>query len=141
MADLFIPLPWNDRQAVEGALHDHGSDVAAVITEPVMCNCGVISPHPSYLHPDPLECLYISTAHSNEDIEFTIEAAHEAAKAISDTPWVPMPQAGAGQIPPQRLTKEEVLAFGDKLLALRSTLSPKKQAFLDEILVRAAAAK
>ena len=94
-----------------------------------------------YLHPDPLECLYVSTAHSDEDIELTIEAAHEAAKAIGETPWAPMPQAGAGGVPPQRLTKEEVLAFGDKLLAFQSTLSPEEQAFLDEILVRAAAAK
>jgi hypothetical protein len=92
-----------------------------------------------YLHPDPLECLYVSTAHSDEDIEFTIEAAHEAAKAIGDTPWVPMPQTGAGGVPPQRLTVDEILAFGDKLLAFRSTLSSGEKAFLDEILVRAAA--
>jgi glutamate-1-semialdehyde 2,1-aminomutase len=48
-ADLFIPLPWNDVGAVERALKEHPGEVAAVLTEPVMCNCGVIPPAPGYL--------------------------------------------------------------------------------------------
>ncbi|HLJ66181.1 MAG TPA: aspartate aminotransferase family protein [Chloroflexota bacterium] len=48
-ADLFIPLPWNDVEAVEQALREHQGEVAAVLTEPVMCNCGVIPPRPGYL--------------------------------------------------------------------------------------------
>jgi glutamate-1-semialdehyde 2,1-aminomutase len=48
-ADLFIPLPWNDVGAVERALRDHAGEIAAVLTEPVMCNCGVIPPAPGYL--------------------------------------------------------------------------------------------
>lgn len=48
-ADLFIPLPWNDVGAVERALREHPGEIAALITEPVMCNCGVIPPAPGYL--------------------------------------------------------------------------------------------
>jgi glutamate-1-semialdehyde 2,1-aminomutase len=48
-AELVIPLPWNDVDAVERALHEHDGEVAAVLTEPVMCNCGVIPPNPGYL--------------------------------------------------------------------------------------------
>ena len=42
-------LPWNDTAAVERYLEAHGSDVAAIITEPIMCNTGVIEPRPGYL--------------------------------------------------------------------------------------------
>jgi glutamate-1-semialdehyde 2,1-aminomutase len=48
-ADLFVTLPWNDVSAVRCALRDHSGEVAAVLTEPVMCNCGVIPPAPGYL--------------------------------------------------------------------------------------------
>ena len=48
-ADLYIPLRWNDAPAVERALQEHAGQVAAVLTEPVMCNCGVIPPQPGYL--------------------------------------------------------------------------------------------
>jgi glutamate-1-semialdehyde 2,1-aminomutase len=48
-ADLFIPLPWNDAGLVEQTLRERGHEVAAVLTEPVMCNCGVIPPEPGYL--------------------------------------------------------------------------------------------
>lgn len=48
-AELIIPLTWNDIEAVKGALRDHRGEVAAVLTEPVMCNCGVIPPKPGYL--------------------------------------------------------------------------------------------
>ena len=44
-----IVLPWNDVAAVEQTLAEHGSDIAAIITEPVMCNTGVIPPAPGYL--------------------------------------------------------------------------------------------
>jgi glutamate-1-semialdehyde 2,1-aminomutase len=47
--DLIVPLPWNDIAAVERALSEHRGEIAAVLTEPVMCNCGVIPPAPGYL--------------------------------------------------------------------------------------------
>jgi glutamate-1-semialdehyde 2,1-aminomutase len=47
--ELFLVLPWNDIGAVKRALEEHGGEVAAVITEPVMCNTGVIPPNPGYL--------------------------------------------------------------------------------------------
>ncbi|RYE02835.1 MAG: aminotransferase class III-fold pyridoxal phosphate-dependent enzyme [Sphingomonadales bacterium] len=46
--DTFV-LPWNDADAVATFLETHGSEVAALITEPVMCNAGVIAPRPGYL--------------------------------------------------------------------------------------------
>jgi glutamate-1-semialdehyde 2,1-aminomutase len=47
--DDVIVLPWNDEAALARALDDHGGEIAAVLTEPVMCNCGVIPPKPGYL--------------------------------------------------------------------------------------------
>jgi glutamate-1-semialdehyde 2,1-aminomutase len=44
-----LVLPWNDADALAGALERHGAEIAAVVTEPVMCNCGVIAPRPGYL--------------------------------------------------------------------------------------------
>lgn len=48
-ADLFIPLPWNRPELVERTLRERGHEIAAILTEPVMCNCGVIPPAPGYL--------------------------------------------------------------------------------------------
>ena len=42
-------LPWNDLDAVEQLLRTDGATVAAIITEPVMCNSGGILPDPGYL--------------------------------------------------------------------------------------------
>lgn len=44
-----ILLPWNDAEALENTLKDHHREIAAVITEPVMCNSGCIQPLPGYL--------------------------------------------------------------------------------------------
>ncbi len=42
-------LPWNDVAAVERAVAEHGDEIAAVITEPILCNGGCIPPEPGYL--------------------------------------------------------------------------------------------
>lgn len=47
--DEIIVLQWNDLDAVEQAFEDWGDDIAAVITEPIMCNNGCIEPLPGYL--------------------------------------------------------------------------------------------
>ncbi len=47
--DHLIVLPWNDIDAVERAFVRHRDDIAAVITEPVMCNQGCIEPQPGFL--------------------------------------------------------------------------------------------
>ncbi len=44
---------------------------------------GALQDRGVYIHPDPLECFYICTAHTDEDIEEAIRAAGEAAKAIA----------------------------------------------------------
>ena len=44
-----VVLPWNDIDALERYLDDHGGDVAAVIMEAAMCNSAVIEPQPGYL--------------------------------------------------------------------------------------------
>lgn len=44
-----IVLPWNDADAVDRAFTEHGDEIAAVITEPMMVNVGAISPRPGYL--------------------------------------------------------------------------------------------
>lgn len=47
--DLVVALPWNDPEVLEWTLVERGDNIAAVLMEPVMCNCGVIPPEPGYL--------------------------------------------------------------------------------------------
>ena len=44
-----ILVKWNDPEALETTLRKHAGEIAAVITEPVMCNSGCILPLPGYL--------------------------------------------------------------------------------------------
>ena len=44
-----VVLPWNDLAAVESTLRERSSEIAAIITEPVMCNSGGITPLDGYL--------------------------------------------------------------------------------------------
>jgi glutamate-1-semialdehyde 2,1-aminomutase len=44
-----IVVPWNDLPAVERAIERYRGQIAAVITEGVMANMGVIPPEPDYL--------------------------------------------------------------------------------------------
>ena len=44
-----VVLPWNDEETLERYLSEHGRDVAAIITEPILCNNGCIFPKPHYL--------------------------------------------------------------------------------------------
>lgn len=48
-ADHLIILPWNDLAAVRRAFDTYPNDIAAIITEPVMCNQGCIEPEPGFL--------------------------------------------------------------------------------------------
>lgn len=47
--DDSLLLPWNDLDAVETALAQHGDEIAAILMEPVMFNTGSIEPAPGYL--------------------------------------------------------------------------------------------
>lgn len=49
VGDDIIVLPWNDAEALELVLNKYGHEVAAVITEPALCNTGAIAPRPGYL--------------------------------------------------------------------------------------------
>lgn len=46
--DVFI-AEWNDRQTVERLFAEHGSEISAVICEPLLCNSGCIPPEPGFL--------------------------------------------------------------------------------------------
>lgn len=48
-ARLVITQPWNDIETLAKTIRDHRSEIAAIITEPIMANCGVIPPRPGYL--------------------------------------------------------------------------------------------
>lgn len=48
--DDTIVVPWNDLPALEHAVANHPGRIAAVITEGVMANMGVIPPAEGYLH-------------------------------------------------------------------------------------------
>ena len=47
--DNLIILPWNDADALADVIKREGHNIAAVLTEPVMCNTGCILPQPGYL--------------------------------------------------------------------------------------------
>jgi glutamate-1-semialdehyde 2,1-aminomutase len=49
ISNLIEVLPWNDFDAVERTMREHGDQIAAIITEPVMGNSTVIPPEPGYL--------------------------------------------------------------------------------------------
>ncbi|MGH9328604.1 MAG: aspartate aminotransferase family protein [Terriglobia bacterium] len=44
-----IVAPWNQIDILERLLEDHAGKVAAIITEPVLCNSGCLMPKPGYL--------------------------------------------------------------------------------------------
>ena len=48
-ADTTIAVPYNDPEAVEAAFRARGSEIAAVIVEPVVGNMGCVPPLPGYL--------------------------------------------------------------------------------------------
>jgi glutamate-1-semialdehyde 2,1-aminomutase len=47
--DEFIVLPWNDLALVERTVEQHRDELAAIITEPIMCNTGCIEPQAGFL--------------------------------------------------------------------------------------------
>jgi glutamate-1-semialdehyde 2,1-aminomutase len=47
--DDVVLAPWNDIWALERVMRQHGSELAAVITEPIMANMGCIPPRDGYL--------------------------------------------------------------------------------------------
>ena len=48
-ANEFVLLPWNDLALVEKTVAAHAHEIAAIITEPIMCNNGCIVPVPGFL--------------------------------------------------------------------------------------------
>ncbi len=49
IGESLIILPWNDADLLRQTLETQGHEIAAVLTEPVMCNTGCILPEPGYL--------------------------------------------------------------------------------------------
>jgi glutamate-1-semialdehyde 2,1-aminomutase len=49
LADTIV-VPWNDLTALERAIDTYRGQIAAIITEGIMANMGVIPPEPGYLH-------------------------------------------------------------------------------------------
>lgn len=47
--DEFIVLPWNNPELLKKTVQKDAHEIAAIITEPVMCNNGCIIPVPGYL--------------------------------------------------------------------------------------------
>ncbi|MDN3688776.1 aspartate aminotransferase family protein [Cyclobacterium jeungdonense] len=48
-AEEFFLLPWNNLELVQELVKQHHQDLAAIITEPVMCNNGCIPPKEGFL--------------------------------------------------------------------------------------------
>lgn len=46
--DILV-LPWNDLELVKKTIQRHAHEIAAIIMEPVMCNCEVVYPKENYL--------------------------------------------------------------------------------------------
>ena len=45
----FITIPWNDLELLRDTVKKYHTDLAAIITEPIMCNSGCILPEPGFL--------------------------------------------------------------------------------------------
>ncbi len=45
----FVVLPWNDLALVEQLFANMGEQIAAIMSEPMMCNTGAIPPEPGFL--------------------------------------------------------------------------------------------
>ncbi|MFB6253229.1 MAG: glutamate-1-semialdehyde 2,1-aminomutase [Halobacteriaceae archaeon] len=43
-----IPVPFNDEAAIQSAFQKYGSDIAAVLTEPILGNTGIVEPKEGY---------------------------------------------------------------------------------------------
>jgi len=48
-SDEVYVAPWNDVEQVESILNQHGNQVAAIIMEPILCNCSCLMPRAGYL--------------------------------------------------------------------------------------------
>ncbi len=48
-ASEFIILPWNDADLLKKVIKERHSEIAAIITEPIMCNNGCIEPRDGFL--------------------------------------------------------------------------------------------
>jgi len=44
-----IVVPYNDLDALDAALDEHGSQIAAILVEPIAANMGLVPPEPSFL--------------------------------------------------------------------------------------------
>ncbi len=51
-AEHTIPVPFNDEDAMREVFEEHGEEIAAVMTEPILANYGIVYPEDGYL-----ECL------------------------------------------------------------------------------------
>jgi glutamate-1-semialdehyde 2,1-aminomutase len=47
--DLVVAVPFNDAAAAERAFQEHPGQIAGMIVEPAMTNCGLVLPDPGYL--------------------------------------------------------------------------------------------
>ena len=48
-AEHTIPVPFNDEEAIERVFEAHGEEIAAVLTEPILANTGIVLPVDGYL--------------------------------------------------------------------------------------------
>ena len=48
-SDSLFVLPWNNIDVLRRTVDEHPDEIAAIITEPIMCNSNVIFPKPGYL--------------------------------------------------------------------------------------------
>ncbi|MCU4972339.1 glutamate-1-semialdehyde 2,1-aminomutase [Halobacteria archaeon AArc-m2/3/4] len=48
-AEHTLPVPFNDEEAMRDVFENHGDDIAAVLTEPILANYGIVHPVEGYL--------------------------------------------------------------------------------------------
>ena len=56
LRDLILTVPFNDRQCLARTLRDHGHEIAAVISEPMLGNYGSVTPTPGFLDFTSAQC-------------------------------------------------------------------------------------
>ncbi|WP_255193364.1 glutamate-1-semialdehyde 2,1-aminomutase [Natronobeatus ordinarius] len=48
-AEHTLPVPFNDEEAMREVFEEHGEEIAAVMTEPILANYGIVYPEEGYL--------------------------------------------------------------------------------------------
>ena len=93
-AGTVFVVPYNDLPYLEGILNEHGSEIAAVVMEPVMENLGIVLPDAGYLAGVRAACDAHSVALIFDEVKTGLTARYAGALAKSIGGGLPLAAFG-----------------------------------------------